>query len=168
MYLWGIHLSRQPDIMDHESVYLDRAIRAVQGALSSISQRPDIAMHVVQAEVLLAYYFFDCNRPLEAQHHTTGAVSLALTCQLHKLEPGRHTVDSILPAPADAAEELERINAWWQVFILEKCWTTVLDTPSVMSDCRSSDCAIDTPWPRDQVSIVVSSTLYKTLMLPVP
>ncbi|KIP10063.1 hypothetical protein PHLGIDRAFT_115879 [Phlebiopsis gigantea 11061_1 CR5-6] len=149
-YLWGIHLSRQPDVMAHENVYLDRTIRAIQGAMSTISQRPEIALYVIQAEVLLAYYFFDCNRPLEGQHHSTGAMSLAITCGLHKFEPGRHAADSLLPAPANGAEEAERINAWWQVFILEKCWTTILDTPSVMSECRSSECAIDTPWPCDQ------------------
>ena len=138
--------------MAHENVYLDRTTRAIQNAMSTISQRPEIALYVIQAEILLAYYFFDCNRPLEGQHHSTGAMSLAITCGLHKFEPGRHAADSLLPPPANGAEEAERINAWWQVFILEKCWTTVLDTPSVMSECRSSDCAIDTPWPRDQVN----------------
>lgn len=153
VYLWGVHISRHPEIVAHEAVFLDRAVRAVQAALAATSQRPGTALHVIQSEILLAYYFFDCNRPLEGQHHTSGAVSLAFTCKLHKIEPGLPTVGSILPPPADATEEVERINAWWQVFILEKFWTTALDTPSIITEDR--DCVIDTPWPGNRVNIML-------------
>lgn len=138
--------------MAHEGVFLDRAVRAVQAALSAISQRPGTTLYVIQSEILLAYYFFDCNRPLEGQHHTSGAVSLAFTCKLHKIEPGRPTAGSILPPAADTTEETERIHAWWQVFTLEKSWAAALDSPSAITEDRGSDYVVDTPWPRDRVS----------------
>lgn len=115
-------------------------------------QRPGTAISIIQTEILLAYYFFDCNRVVEGQVHANGAVSLALACGLHKIEPGRHAADSLLPPPADPTEEQERVNAWWHVFMLEKLWTTALETPSVITEDRGPDSVVDTPWPRDQVS----------------
>ena len=47
-----------------------------------------------------------------------------------------------------------RINAWWQLFALEKAWKTALDTPSLITE-RRADSVIDTPWPRDQVCDIV-------------
>lgn len=144
MYLWGAHIVRQGD---HENVFLRRTLQHLPQALSN----PTHVMYTIQTEILLAYYFFESDRLLEGQQHVSGALSLARLCKLHKFGPGPNAVNSLLPAPEDATVEQERINAWWQLFALEKAWTTASDTSSLITE-RGADNVIDTPWPRDQVS----------------
>lgn len=145
VYLWGIHLSQRPDVTAYENMYLDRAVRSVVAALAVAQQQPATALYALQAEILLAYYFLTCNRLVEGQHHTSGAVSLAFVLSLHKIEPGR-PMGGVLPPPADGVEERERVQAWWQTFVLEKCWTSAMKTPSVIDESKGSASVIDTPW----------------------
>ncbi|EKM50026.1 uncharacterized protein PHACADRAFT_105577, partial [Phanerochaete carnosa HHB-10118-sp] len=144
VYLWGIHIIRQ---VDYEDAFLQRTLRSLQQELSN---QTDI-VHALQAEILLAYYFFDCDRLLEGQQHVSGALSLARSCKLHKFGPGRHASNALLPPPLDSTDEQMRVNAWWQLFALEKSWTTALDTLSLITE-REPENVIDTPWPRDPVS----------------
>ncbi|GJE90945.1 Zn(II)2Cys6 transcription factor [Phanerochaete sordida] len=143
IYLWGVHIIPGQGV--HEDIFLRRALQCLPQALSA----NDDIMHAIQAEILLAYYFFECNRLLEGQQHVSGALSLARSCKLHKFGPGPHAPNAALPPALDSTEEQMRVNAWWQLFALEKAWTTALDTPSLITE-RRADSVIDTPWPRDQ------------------
>lgn len=163
VYLWGIHLSQDPQVTSHEPKFLTRALRGIHVALSS-TQSQD-TLHVLQAEVLLAYYFFHNDRLIEGKFHASAAVSLAIMCELHKLsasqrrEPGTspRSLDLLsmghlgfsLPPPKDALEEGERVHAWWTTYILDKAWVVALASPSAISDDINATTRIDTPWPVD-------------------
>ncbi len=41
----------------------------------------------MQAELLLAIYFFCLGRYLEGRYHANAAVSLAVSCGLHRIKP---------------------------------------------------------------------------------
>ncbi|KZT10470.1 uncharacterized protein LAESUDRAFT_755967 [Laetiporus sulphureus 93-53] len=150
--LWGARLSRDPALLAHEPVFLQRAVHSVATALA---HPPAHALvHAIQAEVLLANYFFTANRLLEGRYHCNAAVALVLSCRLNKL---RAVLDDAataaavrgveLPPPADAVEEGERINALWSVFILDKSWAVTVGSPSHFNG--SPGAQVDTPWPLD-------------------
>ncbi|SJL07724.1 uncharacterized protein ARMOST_11074 [Armillaria ostoyae] len=145
-YLWGIHLSDSGEILAYEEVFLARALQSTAQELSS--SHPQRIIQCIQAEVLLAHYFFRKARMLEGRYHTCSAVSLVLSARLHKIRSVEGGGPSVLPPPTDYIEEGERIKAFWTVFILDNCWTTADGSPSNFL-CTSPDSRIDLPWPLD-------------------
>lgn len=164
VYLWGAHLSTSPNISVFHTTFASRALQSTAQALSGPHSRK--VVQLIQAEVLLAHYFFRNARILEGKYHTSAAVSLVLSAGLHKIRsPESQAVvpllglDSILEPPLDAVEEGERINAFWTVLILNNCWTTADGSPSNLS-YGAPGSRIDTPWPLD-------ITTYNQIALPV-
>lgn len=108
---------------------------------------------MLQAEILLAYYFFHNNRLLEGKFHASAAVSLAIMCNLHKIMSGNgqhgfHAAGNAwLPPPTDSIDEAERIYAWWTTFVLDKSWVVALAAPAMISETQEPSTVIDTPWP---------------------
>ncbi len=164
VYLWGIHLSQDAQVAVHEQQFLSRALRSIHIALSN--SQPQDTLHVLQAEVLLAYYFFHNDRLMEGKFHASAAVSLAIMCDLHKVSvaqrrgssSGPSSLDLLslghlgfsLPPPKDVKEEGERIHAWWTTYILDKAWVVALASPSAIKDDDNNvTTRIDTPWPLD-------------------
>ncbi|KAL4250217.1 hypothetical protein ABKN59_006374 [Abortiporus biennis] len=159
VYLWGINLSRDPQYTAHESTFVNKVLRSIHLALSS--SQPQEVIYVLQAEVLLAYYFYFNSRMIEGKFHSSAAVSLAILCNLHKLwnprgpatlAGGSGTLDiqigMSLPPARDMLEEGDRIHAWWTTFILENVWAVALGSPSTLSDAdKNTRTAIETPWP---------------------
>ena len=155
VYLWGIHLSRDQQYTAREELFLRRSLSSIDTALSNVPNAPHEALHILQANILLAYYFFHNNRLREGSVRSSAAVSLAKICSLHKQgsnNPETAADPSIgllsLPAPKDPIEEGERIHAWWTTFILDKCWVAALGSPSTISeDDNNSNTRVDAPWP---------------------
>jgi hypothetical protein len=145
VYLWGIRLSRQQDIIAHEGIFVQRSLTNIQNAVSVLDRQPDGVPYVLQAEVLLAYYFFDSNRVNDGQFHTTGAVTIARNYRYHKIFSGQRASGPFTP------EIKEKIKAWWQVFILEKSWASALGVPSMLIE-NDNLTTIETPWPGNEVS----------------
>ena len=154
IYLWGIRLSCDAQLAPLEPVFATRALRSVHDALSAAQEQSQNALYVLQAEILLAYYFFASNRLLEGKLHASAAVSLAYLCGLHKMPAfGTQQTFTLLPAPTgilpsapDPIAECERIDAWWATFILDKTWVVALSTPSMITE-QEERTIIDTPWP---------------------
>ncbi|KAJ7055631.1 hypothetical protein C8F01DRAFT_455079 [Mycena amicta] len=127
-----------------EPAYLGRALALTSKGLSS-SGHPQRILHTLQAEVLLAYYFFACGRVVEAKYHTAAAVSLSLSSGLHQIRSTNVPPSNALPPPVDAVEEGERIHAWWAVLVMDRCFAVGLsEMPSISSAQLDS---VDTPWP---------------------
>lgn len=152
VYVWGAHFSTNEALLANEPVFLSRAVRAISTALSHVP--PFKITHTIQAEVLLASYFFSMGRLLEGRFHCSAAVALALSCRLNKIralpDPAvpsdlTNAAQFELPAPADAVEEGERINAFWTTYILDKSWAVALGSASHING--SSGAQVDTPWP---------------------
>ncbi|KAK0459714.1 uncharacterized protein EV420DRAFT_1641911 [Desarmillaria tabescens] len=150
VYLLGIFLSHIPSLTIHEKMLLERALTEVSGALSN-NHHPQKFLQTIQAEILLSYYFLASGRFLEGKYHVTTAVSLGLSTGLTKIRSDRNTPTGptpILPAPQDAIEEGERVDAYWTGLILDKCWAVALASEP-NSKCPSDIVGIqvDTPWP---------------------
>ncbi|KAJ7436566.1 hypothetical protein FB451DRAFT_1453996, partial [Mycena latifolia] len=148
IYLWGSHLSRSEKLSVHESSFLSDALRTAAASLSKAHSATAI-LHTIQAEVLLAQYFFRNARFLEGKYHASAAVSISLSSGLHKIRSAEHnsahSVDSLSPA-ASALEEGERINAFWTVLTLNNCWFAADGSPTDLSYTAHG---VDTPWPLD-------------------
>ena len=125
--LWGAHFSNNHSLKAHEATLLNRAVRS----LASGASIQDRTIQTIQAEVLLANYFFCQTRMLEGTYHSSAATALALSCRLNRirsavqLEPASAAAPGIfaLPLPIDTIEEGERINAFWSAYILDRGWS---------------------------------------------
>ncbi|KAJ6585332.1 hypothetical protein B0H19DRAFT_926757 [Mycena capillaripes] len=149
--LWAVHLSGSDEFTSYETHYLSRALRTAVDALSGT--HPNMVLHTIQAEVLLAHYFFRNTRFLEGKYHLSAAVSLVISSGLHRIRSaasGGSAAPAIraLTPPRDAIEECERINGFWAVLTLNNCWTVADGSPSNIS-YTDRDARIDTPWPLD-------------------
>jgi len=147
LYLWAIRLSSGPGVQLLEKSYVERAIQEAAVALSG--NHPQKVMHSIQAEVLLAVYFFSLGRSIEGKFHVANAVATALSAGLHKIRSAGFAFSSdVVPPPSDAIEEGERILAAWTVFNLDKSWAVALDSPpNFQHQSKSPAMHIDTPWP---------------------
>ncbi|KAK0492989.1 hypothetical protein EDD18DRAFT_1079003, partial [Armillaria luteobubalina] len=112
------------------------------------SSHPQRIIQCIQAEVLLAHYFFRKAIMLEGRCHTGAAVSLVLSARLRKMSSAKGNGPLVLPPPTDYIEKGERMKAFWTVFILDNCWTTADGSPSNFL-CTFPDSRIDLPWPLD-------------------
>ncbi|KAF9653432.1 hypothetical protein BDM02DRAFT_1910321 [Thelephora ganbajun] len=144
IYLWGLKLASVESFAAYESVFLSRAVQSVAGALGAT--HPHKAKHALQAELLLSNYFFWTGRFLEGRYHCGAALSIAISLGSHR------TRSSQLPnpdSPTDPVEEGERINAFWSVFLNDRCWGVAMNVPSGMPDQKAPNARIDVPWPLD-------------------
>ncbi|KAK0192715.1 hypothetical protein F5146DRAFT_979229 [Armillaria mellea] len=147
VYLWGIHLSPSRDIAAWETQFLVPAVNHASQGLASCSSHPYGVIQCIQAEVLLAQYFFRNMKMLEGKYHTSAAVSLVLSSGLHKIRSQNGGSGSILGEARNALEEGERLNGLWTVVILNNSWTAVDGSPSNLSEEEAT--RIDAPWPLD-------------------
>lgn len=162
--LWGSHLSKGTSINAFESRLLSKAIQDVSTSLflANSGDRGHAILGVIQAEVLLANYFFALGRFLEGKYHCSAAASLAITCRLNTLglplaadaRAGlgmglvRGSYAGFAAASADdSVDQGERVNAFWAVYVLDKCWSVALGSPSSISESSTSSTRISTPWP---------------------
>ncbi|KAJ6542349.1 hypothetical protein DFH09DRAFT_1089168 [Mycena vulgaris] len=144
VYLWGLRLSKEPQLIPQEPGFLSRALKLIAKGLSTI--HPPKIMHNLQAEMLLAYYFFASGRFLEGKYHTAAAVSLGLSTRIHTVRSVNVPSAGPLPAPRDAIEEGERIHAFWILMVLDKTWAVSLsENPHL--DLQHPSCSVDTHWP---------------------
>lgn len=163
--LWGIRLaqSQRPEFAAHEPSAIARALASIPAALGSPDPRHRV--QVVQAEVLLALFFFCEGRLLEGRYHATAAMSAALSGRLHQIGypesadprgatsrggsrmvvPGSN-ID--MPPPRDTIELGERINVFWTAFALDRCWSVALGCPPSLLDERTPSLHISSPLPR--------------------
>ncbi|KAH9940808.1 uncharacterized protein BXZ73DRAFT_98636 [Epithele typhae] len=152
IYLLGAKFSNNPQVHSQEQAYLALALQHLPKALP---EDPRGAIYVMQAEVLLANYFFNGHRQLEGVYHTNAAVSIAMASKLHMIRSSRRSRSSAeanayrLPPPADTLEEGERINGFWTVFILDRCWAVATGLAPAITDDDALGTQIDTPWPMD-------------------
>ncbi|KZS98782.1 hypothetical protein SISNIDRAFT_499010 [Sistotremastrum niveocremeum HHB9708] len=163
IYLLACHFSHQPPLIQHEALFLERALSRLAEAL----ERSDRLINVIQASCLLATYFFGKGRLLEGYYHASSASRLAVGLGLHQIrsqefrnivgEGGPDDVSTwnnavtggILPVPDDAIELGERILAFWQVFNIDRCWAVATGLPSGLADDDHPRTMIETVWPRD-------------------
>ncbi|KAI0325291.1 hypothetical protein GY45DRAFT_1330474 [Cubamyces sp. BRFM 1775] len=157
VYLWGAHLSTSNSLRAYESIFQVRATNALSSALRESQYS---VINLIQAEVLIANYFFTMSRFLEGRYHCSAAVALALSCRLHKIRSstdhgrgraGTHHGEQVreynLPPPRDAVEEGERMRGFWYVYTMDKSWAVAMGSPSHFNGAAQNGTHVDTPWP---------------------
>ncbi|CAL1711048.1 unnamed protein product [Somion occarium] len=186
IYVWGSHFSVDPTLRGREAELLALAVHGVSGSLfvSATAQRGQDILYGIQAEVLLANYYFSNGRFLEGRYHTSAAISLAISCRLNLIRSNQvismeggsamimvSTQTAALVDPLDGIEEGERINAFWAVYVLDKTWAVALKSPSAISEDGLWGIQIDTPWPlameayeRGALANVFSSNTVQTFL----
>ncbi|KAI0359774.1 hypothetical protein OH77DRAFT_1493304 [Trametes cingulata] len=157
VYLWGAHLSTSNALRAYEPIFQARVTNALSSALRESQYS---VINLIQAEVLVANYFFSMSRFLEARYHCSAAVALALSCRLHKMRSstdqglgragarhGEQVREYSLPPPRDAIEEGERMRGFWVVYVMDKSWAVAMGSPSHFNGIAQSGSHVDTPWP---------------------
>ncbi|KAL0574915.1 hypothetical protein V5O48_007059 [Marasmius crinis-equi] len=133
-------------VSPNESEYLALAVQATTHGLTD--RHPRTVLHTIQANVLLAYYFYMKGKSLEGQYYTSAAVSLVLGTGLHQIRSAvtGPVAGGLLPPPVDSLDEGERINAVWAVVALNSFWSTAGHCSSNI-DYDHPTSRIDAPWP---------------------
>ena len=153
IYLWSCYLSRPGSLSEHEPLYLSRALSALNDAVAN----PLKVVDTVQALCLLSVYFLTNGRLLEGSYHASAAASLAIQWGLHQIGSpevssspmlGEWDATFRLEPAKDTIEQGERILTFWQVYVLDRCWSVALQRPCVLPDATHPQTVITTPWPQ--------------------
>lgn len=155
IYLSGAQSSPDAQIRAEQPEFLSTVLKLLTPSLSG-GVHNTATMYVLQTEIILTYYFFASNRGMEAIYHFRAATSIVFACGLHRIRSSRphpggsaSSVQYQLNAPADSLEEGERINAFWQVLILDKCSSVTMAAPSAFSEDEATGTIVDSPWPME-------------------
>jgi len=142
IYLWGIKLSRSPNLATYEPVFLSRALHYATKAPTST--HPNKTKHTLQAELLLGNYYLYHGLVSEGRTHCNVAMGIAL---VHRV----HTVSGVIQTSHDhdAIEQREWVNAFWMAYYLDLCWTVATGLPSVCPDLHLGADRVNIPWPID-------------------
>ncbi|SJL04968.1 uncharacterized protein ARMOST_08339 [Armillaria ostoyae] len=153
IYLLGCHFARSPYYSGLEPIFFNKALSEITLALDSSDRLVDI----IETSCLLAVYLYINSRFLEGYCHAFSAARLAVGIGLHQITsepydssaPSQQAAVSTIPIPAPRSQEemRDRIAAFWQVFIVDRCWTVANGLPLALPDGDSPNSRIKTPWP---------------------
>ncbi|KAL1684803.1 hypothetical protein GGG16DRAFT_67619 [Schizophyllum commune] len=153
VYLLGCHYAQSPYFSESEPAFFSRALREITVALD----HSDRLVDVVQASCLLAVYLYANARALEGYCHSFSAARLAVGLGLHQLpaygdagliDDAEQISPIQIPPPRDANEHRDRVAAFWQVFMVDRCWSVTNGLPVALPDGESDQIRIKTPWPK--------------------
>lgn len=172
IYLLACHFSRSPDYSGLEPAFFNKSLEGIAVALDTADRLVDI----VQASCLLAVYLYANCRVLEGYCHAFSAARLAVGLGLHQLrsrdpamlyQPEIFKESTAIPItpPRDRLELKIRISAFWQVFMVDRCWSVANGLPLALPDGDCPRLQIRTPWPtaltdHESVSILPTSPTY--------
>ncbi|EJD07973.1 uncharacterized protein FOMMEDRAFT_150592 [Fomitiporia mediterranea MF3/22] len=155
--LWALCImGPDGEYSEYESRHLKLSLDALPTAHSSNAGRHRI--QAIQTEVLLALYFFNDSRIVEGRYHLSAASTAVVVCGLHRLLASQDAPSSpttlgsfpglVLDMPRNALDLGERINLFWAVYALVRCWGVALGSPPTIPDGPAQDVAIKSPIPK--------------------
>ncbi|KAF7294639.1 adenylate kinase [Mycena indigotica] len=167
VYLLACHFARSPYCTEIEPVFFSRTLHEITVALDNSDRLVD----VVQASCLLAVYLYINCRSLEGYCHSFSAARLAVGLGMHQIkrflpldDMNGAAVEDItpipIPPPRDRAEVADRISAFWQVFMVDRCWSVASGLPVALPDGDCPQVRITTPWPSSSFDPVPPTTLF--------
>ncbi len=163
IYLLGCyHVKQSTYFAKLENVYLNWALQAISSALGNCDRLVDVA----RASALLSVYFYSTGRVVDGYRHSFSAARLAVGLGLHQIHapdmPGFSVNSSpnaspralgidnapipLLPA-SNSFEVYDRVSAFWQVFMVDHCWSAASGLPTLLPDTMDAQAQIRTPWP---------------------
>ncbi|KAJ7684461.1 hypothetical protein DFH06DRAFT_969742 [Mycena polygramma] len=165
IYLLACHFAHSPYWTELEPVLFTRALREITVALDNSDRLVD----AVQVLCLISVYLYVNGRALEGYTHSFSAARLAVGIGLHQIQPfppagedlqlGYRCSEDItaipIPAARDRSEVAERIAAFWQVFMVDRCWSVASELPVALPDGDCPQVRIKTPWPTPDMELDV-------------
>ena len=153
VYLLGAYFSSDTGLQNLQGELLAYTLQDLSAALIDLT--PPAIIDILQAEVLLTYYFFSNNRTVEGVYHMDAASAIVLASRLHQIRSARYSAIAggtpsryqLIPT-ADPVEEGQRLNAFWTTFILDRNWSMALGRTPVLTDEERKGTEVDSPWPR--------------------
>lgn len=139
VYLTSIAFSGNATITTHEPIFLSRALYYASQAPSCT--HPSNAKHGLQAEILIANYFFSRGLIQEGKTHINTAMLISVVHRAHKI-CRISNVDRI-----EVIEQWERVKGFWSAYLLDKAWSIAGGLPSSSPDGLTEETRIDAPWP---------------------
>lgn len=139
VYLWGVSLSGNVALTPYEPIFLSRALYYATQAPSCT--HPLNVKHALQAEILIANYFFVRGLIPEGKSHIDTALTIATTHRAHKI--GRISSSE----EVEVVEQKERANGFWLAYFTDKCWSIAGGLLSTAPNGLTEEARIDTPWP---------------------
>ncbi|KAJ7156543.1 hypothetical protein C8R43DRAFT_1125738 [Mycena crocata] len=143
VYMWGSVLSHlAPD------VFLSSALRNLHQ--NSTGSDSSSILEIIQTEILISFYYLHAASPIQGRCHAAVAASLALGANLHLIRSPQHPAPCppfalagpVFRPPETAADESERIDAFWAVFITNSFWVGAVGTHSAIP----YGIPVHTPW----------------------
>lgn len=168
--LWGARLSSDEDLRKYEDYLTGRSVGLLSSSILNTSRlawtQEQAIIAIIQAEALLASYFFFMGRLLEGRYHCGAATALCVSCRLNALTSPSQSLTHVptggidvlvglpsMTAPLDAVTLGERVNAFWTVYSLDTVWAIALGSASSLGESAGTAAAnrpnmeILTPWP---------------------
>ncbi|KAF9074952.1 hypothetical protein BDP27DRAFT_1287123, partial [Rhodocollybia butyracea] len=146
VYFLGCLFSDNPTWKSRSQDFLAQALVYTAQGLSST--HPSKVLHTVQAEVLLANYFFSVGKLLEGRYHISISMSLCIGSGLNKIRPTESFSlydNSGMSWKAGSPIEIgERIIAWWVTLSLDQSWAAACEINSYNDGIIAET---ETPWP---------------------
>lgn len=160
MCLAACALSRKPAFRRHEPYLLSQTRKHLAESLAQADRLFDF----VRASAILARYLTFRGRHLEGYSTISTCAQFAIACRLHKITSRVWTESSLwslsqgslLAPPMDSVELGERINGFWQVFVLERAFTS----PTGLSSAFVDD--VSTILSRSAIATISNSTRCST------
>ncbi|KAI0821109.1 hypothetical protein BC629DRAFT_424612 [Irpex lacteus] len=172
--LWGARLSSDEELRKYEDYLTGRSVGLLSSSILNTSRiawtQEQAIIAIIQAEILLANYFFFMGRLLEGRYHCGAAAALCVSCRLNALTSPSQSLTHVptggidtlvglpgMTAPLDAVTLGERVNAFWTVYSLDTVWAIALGSASSLGESAGTAAAnrpnmeILTPWPMRMV-----------------
>jgi len=163
VYLSSVALSGDVTLTTHEPIFLSRALYYASQAPSCT--HPSSVKHALQAEILIANYFFLRGHILEGKSHICTAMLIATVHRAHKI----CRISNL--EGVGVIEQWERVKGFWLAYFFDKLWSIAGCLPSTSPDGFTEETRIDAPWPLEppqfkNVSIFLDVSIFRrpTLM----
>lgn len=141
IYLCSIALSGNVNLTPYEPVFLSRAL--YYATMAPSCTHPSGVKHALQAEILIANYFFVHGLIPEGKSHIDTAMLIATVHRGHKI---RRISSS---EGVEVIEQRERVNGFWLTYFFDKCWSIAGGMLSTSPNGLTEETRIDTPWPME-------------------
>ena len=164
VYLCTVAFSGSATLMPHEPIFLSRALYYTSQAPSST--HPSNFKHSLQAEILIAYYFFVHGLIPEGKCHIDTAMLIATVHRAHKISRVSSSEE------VEVIEQREWVNGFWLAYFSDKCWSIAGGLLSTSPDGLTEETRIDAPWPMETQRFRNVGTRFdfpwSMLILPLP
>ena len=139
VYLTCVALSGNATLTAHEPVFLSRALHYATDAPSCT--HPSAAKHALQAEILIANYFFLRGHISAGKSHIDTAMLISIVHRAHKIQKVSNLEG------VQVIEQWERVKGFWLAYFFDKTWSIAGGSTSTSPDGFTEETRVDAPWP---------------------